>query len=108
MLSGAPHRAQLMPASRISSVTRLYQVVPHWMQRIGAGWSLVLGIGATRAAVVLSGWRGSTASAVGSSITSRVPRRTNARHEAHPDMRLRRDACLKLAKALKVKPSDLA
>src|SRR5215208_4246016 len=37
-----------------------------------------------------------------------VPQRTLAWHEAHPDTRLRRDACLKLAKALKVKPSDLA
>jgi len=37
-----------------------------------------------------------------------VPRRPIARQEAHPDMRLRLDACLKLAKALKVKPSDLA
>jgi hypothetical protein len=39
---------------------------------------------------------------------SGVLQRTIARHEAHPDMRLRRDAYLKLAKALKVKPSDLA
>jgi hypothetical protein len=39
---------------------------------------------------------------------SGVPQRTIARHEAHPDMRLRLDACLKLAKALKFKSSDLA
>ena len=37
-----------------------------------------------------------------------VPRRTIARHEAHPDMRRRRDACLKLTKVLKVRASDLA
>jgi hypothetical protein len=37
-----------------------------------------------------------------------VPRRTIARHEVHADTRLRRDARLKLAKALKVKPTDLA
>jgi transcriptional regulator with XRE-family HTH domain len=42
------------------------------------------------------------------SILSGVPRRTIARHEVHADMRLRRDARLKLAKALKVKPRDLA
>jgi hypothetical protein len=37
-----------------------------------------------------------------------VPRRTIARHEVHTDTRLRRDARLKLAGALKVKPTDLA
>jgi len=37
-----------------------------------------------------------------------VPRRTIVRHEVHTDMRLRRDARLKLAKALNVKSSDLA
>lgn len=41
------------------------------------------------------------------SILSGVPRRTIARHEVHTGMRLRRDAHLKLAKALKVKPEDL-
>jgi DNA-binding XRE family transcriptional regulator len=40
-------------------------------------------------------------------ILSGVPRRTIARHEVHPDVRLRRDARLKLAKALKVKPEEL-
>jgi len=39
---------------------------------------------------------------------SGVPQRTIARHEANPDMRLRLHAYLKLAKALKVEPSDLA
>jgi len=38
---------------------------------------------------------------------SGVPRRTIARHEVHTDTRLRRDARLKLAKALKVKTEDL-
>jgi transcriptional regulator with XRE-family HTH domain len=42
------------------------------------------------------------------SVLSGVPRRTIARHEVHTDMRLRRDARMKLAKALKVKPEDLA
>ncbi len=42
------------------------------------------------------------------SILSGVPRRTIARHEVHPEVRLRRDARVKLAKALKVKPEDLA
>ncbi len=41
-------------------------------------------------------------------ILSGVPRRTIARHEVEPDTRLRRDARLKLAKALKVKPDELA
>ena len=39
---------------------------------------------------------------------SGVALRTIARHELHPHMRLRRDARLKLAKALKVKPGELA
>lgn len=41
-------------------------------------------------------------------LLSGVPRRTIARHEVHTDMRLRRDARLRLARALKVKPEDLA
>ncbi len=41
------------------------------------------------------------------SILSGIPRRTIARHEAHPGTRLRRDARVALAKALKVKPEDL-
>jgi transcriptional regulator with XRE-family HTH domain len=40
-------------------------------------------------------------------ILSGVPRRTIARHEAHPEIRLRRDARVALAKALKVKAHDL-
>jgi DNA-binding XRE family transcriptional regulator len=40
-------------------------------------------------------------------VLSRVPRRTIARHEAHPEIRLRRDARVALAKALKVKLHDL-
>jgi transcriptional regulator with XRE-family HTH domain len=42
------------------------------------------------------------------SILSGVHRRTIARHEVHTDVRLRREARVKLAKALKVKPEDLA
>jgi DNA-binding XRE family transcriptional regulator len=38
---------------------------------------------------------------------SGVPRRTIARHEVHPEMRLRRDARQRLARALKVKPEGL-
>jgi transcriptional regulator with XRE-family HTH domain len=38
---------------------------------------------------------------------SGVPRRTIARHEIHPEMRLRRNAREGLAKALKVKVQDL-
>jgi DNA-binding XRE family transcriptional regulator len=38
---------------------------------------------------------------------SGVPRRTIARHEVHPKMRLRRDARVALAKALKVKAHEL-
>jgi len=41
------------------------------------------------------------------SVLSGVPRRTIARHEAHPEKRLRRAARLKLAKALKVRPEEL-
>jgi DNA-binding XRE family transcriptional regulator len=41
-------------------------------------------------------------------ILSGVPRRTIARHEVHTNMRLRREARLKLAKALKVKLEDFA
>ncbi len=40
-------------------------------------------------------------------ILSRVPRRTIARHEAQPEIRLRRDARVALAKALKVKLYEL-
>jgi DNA-binding XRE family transcriptional regulator len=40
-------------------------------------------------------------------ILSAVPRRTIARHEVHTNMRLRRDARIKLARALKAKPTDL-
>jgi transcriptional regulator with XRE-family HTH domain len=39
---------------------------------------------------------------------SGVPLRTIARHELAPGMRLRREARLKLAKALKVKPHELS
>jgi transcriptional regulator with XRE-family HTH domain len=39
---------------------------------------------------------------------SGVPLRTIARHELEPRMRLRRDARLKLARALKVKPRELS
>jgi transcriptional regulator with XRE-family HTH domain len=42
------------------------------------------------------------------SLISGVPRRTIARHEVHTGMRLRRDARLKLAKALRGNPDDLA
>jgi DNA-binding XRE family transcriptional regulator len=38
---------------------------------------------------------------------SGVPRRTIARHEVHTNMRLRRDARLKLARVLKAKPHEL-
>ena len=41
------------------------------------------------------------------SILSGVPRRTIARHEAHPETRLRHDARIALAKALKVKQHEL-
>jgi transcriptional regulator with XRE-family HTH domain len=41
------------------------------------------------------------------SVLSGVPRRTIARHESEPSMRLRREARTKLAKALKVKPHEL-
>ncbi len=41
------------------------------------------------------------------SLISGVPRRTIARHEVHTNVRLRRDAREKLARALKIKPEDL-
>jgi DNA-binding XRE family transcriptional regulator len=41
------------------------------------------------------------------STLSGVPRRTIARHESHPNTRLRRGSREKLARALKVKPEDL-
>jgi transcriptional regulator with XRE-family HTH domain len=41
------------------------------------------------------------------SAISGVPRRTIARHEIHTDTRLRYNARVKLAKALKVKVQDL-
>jgi transcriptional regulator with XRE-family HTH domain len=41
------------------------------------------------------------------SILSGVPRRSIARHETNPQMRLRRDARLKLARALKIPPDAL-
>ena len=40
--------------------------------------------------------------------SSGVGRRTIARHELDPDMRLRREDRIKLAKALKVKPEALS
>jgi DNA-binding XRE family transcriptional regulator len=40
-------------------------------------------------------------------ILSGVPRRTIARHEVHTCMRLRRDARIRLAKVLRVKPEQL-
>jgi transcriptional regulator with XRE-family HTH domain len=42
------------------------------------------------------------------STLSGVPRRTIARHEAHPETRLRREARVTLARALKVKPGELS
>jgi DNA-binding XRE family transcriptional regulator len=41
------------------------------------------------------------------SVLSGVPRRTIARHESEPGMRLRREARMKLVRALKVRPEEL-
>jgi DNA-binding XRE family transcriptional regulator len=41
-------------------------------------------------------------------LLSGVHRRTIARHEVHTHIRLRRDARIKLAKALKIPPEDLS